>query len=64
MVAAIVNFLAFLVIFPLMFLLVGFPLAFIMQAGIFHYLGTVARDIATTGTCQPGHSDPRAGDAY
>ncbi|WP_256296077.1 DUF4013 domain-containing protein [Haloarchaeobius salinus] len=63
-VAAIVNFLAFLVILPLMLLLVGFPLAFILQAGIFHYLGTVARDIATTGSAAPGTSDPRAGDAY
>ncbi|MFD1647122.1 DUF4013 domain-containing protein [Haloarchaeobius litoreus] len=63
-VAAVVNFLAFLVIFPLMFLLVGFPLAFIMQAGIFHYLGTVARDIATTGTGGPRTSEPHTGDAF
>ncbi|WP_257300773.1 DUF4013 domain-containing protein [Haloarchaeobius sp. FL176] len=62
--AGIVGFVGSLVALPLVFLLVGFPLLFILQAGIFHYLGTVARDIATTGRGASGASDPHAGDAY
>lgn len=63
-IAAIVNFAAFLVILPLMFLLVGFPLAFILQAGILHYFGTVARDIATVDTQGPGTHETGTRDTY
>lgn len=56
-VAALVSTVGGIVILPLMLLLVGFPLAFVLQAGIFHYLGTVARDIATVDTHEPGTRD-------
>ena len=47
LVAGVVLMVGTIVAIPLMFLLVGFPLLFILQVGIAHYFGTVARDIAT-----------------
>lgn len=46
-VAVVVGTVGTIVALPLLFLLVGFPLLFVLQVGIFHYFGTVARDIAT-----------------
>ncbi|WP_435348209.1 DUF4013 domain-containing protein [Haloarchaeobius sp. HRN-SO-5] len=46
-VAGIVSTVGSMLALPLMFLLVGFPLLFILQAGLAHYFGRVARDVAT-----------------